>query len=87
MAYAVGFLPTQERTGGHMPKAILEFIFPDDEQEFRVASAAMDWCLTVWDFDQWLRSEIKYRNQDYQVVRDKLHEILRYRNLDLDMIT
>ena len=67
-------------------KAFLVFNRPDDEQEFRVASAAMDWYLTVWDLDQWLRSEIKYQEKDYQEVRNKLHEILRDKNLDLDMV-
>lgn len=67
-------------------KAFLVFNRPDDEQEFRVASAAMDWCLAVWDLDQWLRSEIKFQGKDYQEIRDRLHEILGDRNLDLDMV-
>lgn len=68
-------------------KGILEFIFPDDEQEFRVASVAMDWYFAMWDLDQWLRSEIKYQEKDYQAIRDKLHEILGERSLDLYMVT
>jgi len=42
-------------------KAFLVFNRPNDEQEFRVASTAMAWYLTVWDLDQWLRGEIKYQ--------------------------
>jgi len=68
-------------------EAFLVFNRPNDEQEFRVASTAMEWYLTVWDLDQWLRDETKYQDKDYQVVRNKLREILRDRNLDLDMVT
>jgi len=68
-------------------KGILEFIFPDDEQEFRVASVAMDWYFAMWELDQWLRVEIKHQEKDYQAIRDKLHEILGERSLDLYMVT
>ena len=68
-------------------KGILEFVFPDDEQEFRVASVAMDWYFAMWELDQWLRVEIKHQEKDYQAIRDKLHEILGERSLDLYMVT
>jgi hypothetical protein len=49
----------------------------------------MDWALTLWDLDQYLRNQLKYHDvgEDYQVIRDKLHELLEERQLSLDMVT
>ena len=68
-------------------KAILEFNLPDDNCDFKIASNAMEWALSINELDDWLRSQIKYGDKDeLQPVRDQLHEILESYNLNLDMI-
>lgn len=68
-------------------KAILEYDLPDDECQFKIASTSMEWALAMFDLDNWLRGQIKYGDkEEYQPVRDKLHEILQEYNINLDMI-
>jgi hypothetical protein len=68
-------------------KAILEFNLPEDKQEFELASKASKMYCTLWDFDVWLRTEIKYNNQEhYEPVRDKLRELMYDNRIDFDMV-
>lgn len=47
----------------------------------------MEWSFVVWDLDQWLRHKIKYNDHDeLQIVRDKLWEIMKDRDVSLDDI-
>jgi len=41
-------------------KAILEFNLPEDQNEFEVASKAMDWALLVCDIQEQIRKWSKY---------------------------
>lgn len=67
-------------------KAILEFNLPDDNQEFELASKALKLYGTLWDFDVWLRTQIKYNDQDqYEPVREKLRELMNNNRIDFDM--
>jgi hypothetical protein len=67
-------------------KAILEFNLPEDNQEFELASKALKMFGTLWDFDVWLRTEIKYNNQEqYEPVREKLRELMNDNRIDFDM--
>lgn len=67
-------------------KAILEFNLPDDNQEFELAAKALKMFGTLWDFDVWLRTEIKYNNQEhYEPVREKLRELMNENRIDFDM--
>ena len=57
-------------------KATLEFNLPEEEEQFDVATKAMDWALLAWDIDQFMRNKIKYeqdRDGILQLVRDRLH--------------
>jgi hypothetical protein len=68
-------------------KAILEFNLPEDNQEFELHTKALKMYSTLWDFDIWLRSEIKYNNQEqYEPVREKLREIMNDNRIDFDMV-
>ena len=69
-------------------KAILVYNLPEDEDIYNMSVRGMDLALTLWDFDRWLRNQLKYHlvGDDYQVIRDKLHDILAERNLSLDML-
>jgi len=67
-------------------KAILEFNLPDDNQEFELASKALKMYSTLWDLDVWLRTQIKYNNQEqYEPVREKLRELMNDNRIDFDM--
>ena len=67
-------------------KAILEFNLPEDNQEFELASKALKMYGTLWDFDVWLRTEIKYNDKEhYEPAREKLREIMNDNRIDFDM--
>ena len=56
-------------------EAILKFNLPEDNEEFAIATKAMDWSLLVLDIDQFIRNKIKYdqdRDGVLQLVRNEL---------------
>jgi hypothetical protein len=64
-------------------KAKLEFELPEDQYEFEVASNAHKYKRCLEDFDNYLRSRLKYETIQteeifncLQEVRNKLHEII-----------
>lgn len=72
-------------------EAILKFNLPEESEEFNVTSRAVDLYLTLFDFDQYLRSVHKYGTDKDKiaddpgwVIREKLHAILDERDLSLD---
>jgi hypothetical protein len=72
-------------------KATLEFNLPDDQEDFNDAVNGQRWRLMVWDFDQYLRSELKYNDKlsseqykVYEQVRDTLWQKINEDNLSLD---
>ena len=57
-------------------EAILKFNLPEDQDQFDVATKAMDWSLLVLDIDQFIRNKIKYdqdRDGVLQLVRNELN--------------
>ena len=68
-------------------KATLEFNLPDDNQDFELATKASKLYCTLWEMDQWLRGETKYKdNEQLDQVRDKLRELMAGNGIDLDMV-
>ena len=67
-------------------KAILEFNLPEDNQEFELHTKASKMYCTLWELDQWLRSEIKYKDKELDEVRDKLRELMNDNRIDFDMV-
>jgi hypothetical protein len=67
-------------------KAILEFQLPEDNQEFELATKASKMYSTLWELDQWLRVEIKYKDKELDEVRDKLREIMNDNRIDFDIM-
>lgn len=68
-------------------KAILKFNLPEENQEFELATKAPKMYSTLWEFDQWLRSEIKYSGrEELDEIRDKLRELMSNNNIDFDML-
>jgi hypothetical protein len=75
-------------------KATLEFNLPDDQQEYELANSALGFWNVLWELDQELRAKTKYAADDlpkdkyyaYQEIRDLLHELMRDKNVGLDIV-
>ena len=72
-------------------KATLEFNLPDDQDDFQDAVNGQKWRLMVWNFDQKLRSQLKYNDKlspeqykVYEEIRDLLWEKIGEEGLSLD---
>lgn len=73
-------------------KTELKYEFDHDEQEdFRIITQARSFASMLHEYDQWLRSQIKYApdmqpeqvTNTYQAARDKLWEIANQEGVDL----
>ena len=72
-------------------KAILEFNLPEDQIDFEDASNGQKWSLSMWELDQWLRSQTKHPPEGMSEdtwkalddTREKLYEILNENALKL----
>jgi hypothetical protein len=71
-------------------KAILEFDLPEDNMEFKAAINGSNYKSAIWEYDQWLRSEMKYGELDkkiyeaYDTCRKELRKILEQDNLFIE---
>ena len=74
-----------------MPKALLEFNLPEEEQEHRDALDGTNWKLVAWDLDQMLRNAIKYgcdqcednKYSAFEYIRKELHASIESYKLNL----
>ena len=72
-------------------EAILKFNLPDDQEDFNIALDGGKWALSMFELNQWLRSQIKHPPADmtddtykaFEDTRDKLYEILQENSLKL----
>jgi len=71
-------------------KAILEFDLPEDNTDFQAAINGQNYKSAIWDFDQLLRSEMKYKELSdetynaYKWCREELRKILLEDNLFIE---
>lgn len=72
-------------------KATLEFNLPDDNEEFKNAVNGTTWSCAVWEYDQYLRTQIKYNenlsddeHKAFEEAREKLYEIMNQNNLSIN---
>ena len=58
---------------------------PEGERRLRECLDAPKWKSAVQEFDQWLRSEIKYHGagEDAQTIRDHLHVLFDEQGIDI----
>ena len=76
-------------------KAILEFNLdePDDKEQFTVASNAVNFYMALYDFDQQMRSWVKYGHKFKDIddalydVREKLWECMDDNHVNFDMLS
>jgi len=66
-------------------KAILKFDIPEECEEFEMAYHGCTWKTAMFDLDQYLRDELKYKNagKDYETIREELYSILANYSLEL----
>jgi hypothetical protein len=64
----------------------------ESEYDLRVYTQASAMWSTIWDFDQYLRNEVKYSEklteeqaEAYEKIREKLHELLNENDVKLDL--
>jgi hypothetical protein len=71
-------------------KAVLEFDLPEENEDFQAALNGHHYKSAIWDFDQLLRSEMKYKDlpndtyKAYKYCRDELRKILAEDNLFIE---
>jgi hypothetical protein len=72
-------------------EAILKFNLPDDQEDFNIALDGGKWALSMWELNNWLRSQIKHPPEGmsddtykaFEDARDQLYEILNENQLRL----
>lgn len=74
-------------------KAILEFNLPEDQHDFDLAVNGAKAQVTLWEMDQWLRTQYKYMTDEeysedkyetFEKCRDQLREIMFENGLKFD---
>lgn len=71
-------------------KAVLEFDLPEDNKDFQAAINGNNYRSAIWDYDQLLRSEMKYKelsDEQYKVYdfcRKELRKILEQDNIYIE---
>jgi hypothetical protein len=71
-------------------KAKLEFDLPEENSDFQAAINGHNYKSAIWDFDQLLRSEMKYKELSeetynaYKWCREELRKILLEDNLFIE---
>ena len=74
-----------------MAKVILEFDRVEEYDEIQEALNGWKWASVCYDLDQWLRSEVKYNENNtgaqieaYEAVRERLREIMQEWKLNFE---
>jgi hypothetical protein len=69
-----------------MPKVTKEYKLPEERAEYEMDCNAQKYYGVLWDFDQYLRNEIKYNNapKEYEIIREELWRLLSDENISLD---
>jgi hypothetical protein len=74
-----------------MSKIILEFDSIEEAQDARDAIDGWKWKHSMWELDQWLRGEVKYKeglseetHDIYDKLREKIREILNDNGLNIE---
>ena len=75
-----------------MSKIVLEFDGIEEADDARTALDGIKWKISMWELDQWLRSQIKYAPETlsddaykaFEECRKKLYEVVTDNNLQLD---
>jgi hypothetical protein len=70
-----------------MPKVTVVYNLPDEQPEYELHMCSSKMFSILWDFDQWLRSEIKYNDkEELQPIRDKLYNLMDEKNFNINEV-
>lgn len=64
-------------------KATLQFLLPEEKEEFKYAQDGVYYSIAIDEFDNFLRSKLKYEelseaeHEIYQTIRTKFNDIVR----------
>lgn len=59
----------------------------DDQTEFNRTTKALAMALSIYQYDQWMRSQYKYEGkEEYYELREKFREFLDENNVNIDEI-
>ena len=71
-----------------MARITMSFNLPEEREEYELAYKGIKYSIVIDEFDNWLRSILKYNESKteaeiaiYQECRDKLHELKRDEDL------
>ena len=65
----------------------MKYIFETEDKEEAIRMTySLELATAIYEMDSWLRSQIKYHEEDFQEVRDEMHRILEDRVIDLEKI-
>jgi len=70
----------------------IKYTLPEERDELHLAVHGIDYYLTLWDLDQWIRECYKYNNKDYDEnetnllikIRTKIRELMEDRGISLN---
>jgi len=63
----------------------MRYIFDtEDEQEAIDVIKSRSLKIAIWEFDQWLRNQIKHEEKDFAEIRQKLHEFLNENGVSIE---
>lgn len=64
-----------------------QFLVIIEPRQIKLATSVNDLVNALWDFDQWLRGEYKYKgNEAAAPIREQLHEFLADHGLNLEKL-
>ena len=70
-----------------MPKATITFTLPEEKDDYYLANNGMKMYSILWEFDQWLRQEIKWGDKPYDDIRQKLYDIMNEENFSFNEVS
>lgn len=65
-------------------RAKLEYNLPEEKSDHMLAIKGLDMFCVLWDLKEWLRSQRKHNDKDFEEVEDKLQFLFEHYNIDLD---
>lgn len=68
-----------------MPNVTIKFNLPEDRIDYDIHTKANDMYLALWDFSQYLRNELKYKDagKEMEAASRQFWEIMNERNINL----
>lgn len=72
-----------------MPKHIIEFNLPEEQEELDTTLNASKYYICLWDMQEYFRTQVKYENlteeeiKVFEKIREKFYEVLNENGIEL----